>query len=211
MFTGIIQALGQVSAFEHRRDGARLRIDCPDLEPGRWKAGDSIAVAGCCLTALDIDETGFSADLSDETLDCTSLGALLEGSEVNLEPALAMGDRLGGHWVTGHVDGLARLITLTDLGDNTRLVFEVPDALARYVAPKGSVTLDGVSLTVNRVDGPRFEVNIIPHTWSVTTLGRLREGDQVNLEVDLLARYMDRLLEHQRQEHQRQEHQLLEQ
>jgi riboflavin synthase len=122
-----------------------------------------------------------------------------------------MGDRLGGHWVTGHVDGLARLITLTDLGDNTRLVFEVPDALARYVAPKGSVTLDGVSLTVNRVDGPRFEVNIIPHTWSVTTLGRLREGDQVNLEVDLLARYMDRLLEHQRQEHQRQEHQLLEQ
>ncbi|MEN1729532.1 MAG: riboflavin synthase, partial [Pseudomonadota bacterium] len=111
------------------------------------------------------------------------------------EPALAMGDRLGGHWVTGHVDGLATLITLTDLGDNTRLEFQVPDALARYIASKGSVTLDGVSLTVNRVDGARFEINIIPHTWAVTTLGRLNEGDTVNLEVDLLARYMGRLLE----------------
>jgi len=195
MFTGIIQALGQVSSLENQRDGARLRIDCAALEPERWKAGDSIAVAGCCLTALDIDAKGFSADLSGETLECTSLGALVEGSAVNLEPALAMGDRLGGHWVTGHVDGLARLVTLTDLGDNHGLDFEVPDDLARYIAPKGSVTLDGVSLTVNRVAGSRFQVNIIPHTWSVTTLGRLGEGDEVNLEVDLLARYMGRLLE----------------
>jgi len=197
MFTGIIQALGTIGSLEPSSDGARLRIDCPGLEPGHWNEGDSIAVAGCCLTALDIDERGFSADLSGETLECTSLGALEQGSEVNLEPALAMGDRLGGHWVTGHVDGLARLITLTDLGDNTRLEFEVPDELARYIAPKGSVTLDGVSLTVNRVEGACFEVNIIPHTWAVTTLGRLRVGDRVNLEVDLLARYMGRLLEQQ--------------
>jgi len=195
MFTGIIQALGTVSAFELGNDGARLRIDCPGLEPDGWKAGDSIAVAGCCLTALDIDTQGFSADLSGETLDCTSLGALKQGSEVNLEPALAMGDRLGGHWVTGHVDGLAELTTLTNLGDNTLLEFQVPDDLARYIAPKGSVTLDGVSLTVNRVNGSCFGVNIIPHTWDVTTLGRMVIGDRVNLEVDLLARYMGRLLE----------------
>jgi riboflavin synthase len=195
MFTGIIQALGKVCSLEARGDGARLRILCPALRPERWKEGDSIAVAGCCLTALDIDADGFSADLSGETLDRTSLGRLVEGSDVNLEPALAMGDRLGGHWVTGHVDGLAELITLTDLGDNTRLAFRVPDDLAPFIAPKGSVTLDGVSLTVNRVDGSRFEVNIIPHTWEVTTLGRLTEGDRVNLEVDLLARYMGRLLE----------------
>lgn len=197
MFTGIIQALGKVTSLESRSDGARLRIECPGLQPDRWREGDSIAVAGCCLTALAIDARGFSADLSGETLDCTSLGALVQGSEVNLEPALAMGDRLGGHWVTGHVDGLAELIALTDLGDNTRLEFQVPDDLARYIAPKGSVTLDGVSLTVNRVEGARFEVNIIPHTWEVTTLGRLSEGDHVNLEVDLLARYMGRLLEQQ--------------
>lgn len=197
MFTGIIQALGKVKALESRSDGARLRIDCSSLEPARWNQGDSIAVAGCCLTALDIDDEGFSADLSGETLDCTSLGALEQGSDVNLEPALAMGDRLGGHWVTGHVDGLAELVTLTKLGDNTRLEFQVPDELAGFIAPKGSVTLDGVSLTVNRVDGSRFEVNIIPHTWEVTTLGRLTVGDRVNLEVDLLARYMSRLLEHQ--------------
>ncbi|SRR6056297_1290629 len=197
MFTGIIQALGKITSLESRSDGACLRIECPGLQPDRWKEGDSIAVAGCCLTALDIDAGGFSADLSGETLDCTSLGALEQGSEVNLEPALAMGDRLGGHWVTGHVDGLAELISLTDLGDNTRLEFQVPDDLACYIAPKGSVTLDGVSLTVNRVEGSRFEVNIIPHTWKVTTLGRLKEGDRVNLEVDLLARYMGRLLEQQ--------------
>ena len=197
MFTGIIQALGKITTLESCSDGARLRIECPDLQPDRWSEGDSIAVAGCCLTALDIDARGFSADLSGETLDCTSLGGLVQGSEVNLEPALAMGGRLGGHWVTGHVDGLAELITLTDLGDNTRLAFQVPDDLARYIAPKGSVTLDGVSLTVNRVEGSRFEVNIIPHTWKMTTLGRLEEGHRVNLEVDLLARYMGRLLEQQ--------------
>lgn len=195
MFTGIVQSLGTVVSLEARNDGARLRIECPDLEPASWHTGDSVAVAGCCLTALDIDERGFSADLSGETLACTSLGRLAEGSRVNLEPALAVGDRLGGHLVTGHVDGLAQLVTLTSLGDNWTLRFRVPDELARYVAAKGSVTLDGVSLTVNRVEEAEFEVNLIPHTLEVTTLGELREGDAVNYEADLLARYMERLLD----------------
>ncbi|MGY6631637.1 MAG: riboflavin synthase [Wenzhouxiangella sp.] len=195
MFTGIVQSLGTVVSLEARNDGARLRIECPDLEPAKWHTGDSVAVAGCCLTALDIDERGFSADLSGETLACTSLGRLAEGSRVNLEPALAVGDRLGGHLVTGHVDGLAQLVALTSLGDNWTLRFRVPDELARYVAAKGSVTLDGVSLTVNRVEEAEFEVNLIPHTLEVTTLGELREGDTVNYEADLLARYMERLLD----------------
>ncbi|MGY6587876.1 MAG: riboflavin synthase [Wenzhouxiangella sp.] len=195
MFTGIVQSLGTVVSLTPQNDGARLRIECPDLKPAEWQTGDSISVAGCCLTALDIDNRGFSADLSGETLARTSLGRLKVGSRVNLEPALAVGDRLGGHLVTGHVDGLARLVTLTSLGDNWRLRFRVPDELARYVASKGSVTLDGVSLTVNDVDASEFEVNIIPHTLQVTTLGELAEGDTVNYEVDLLARYMERLLD----------------
>ena len=194
MFTGIVQSLGTVVSLQSRNDGARLRIECPDLQPARWQQGDSIAVAGCCLTALEIDAQGFSADLSGETLARTSLGRLVEGSRVNLEPALAVGDRLGGHLVSGHVDGLAELRALTLLGDNWALRFRVPDDLACYVAPKGSVTLDGVSLTVNRVDDRDFEVNLIPHTLKVTTLGALAEGDTVNFEADLVARYMERLL-----------------
>jgi riboflavin synthase len=200
MFTGIIQALGTVEAIEPRADGARLRIHCPELQPGQWQAGDSVAVAGCCLTALDLDDRGFSADLSGETLKRTSLGRLEPGGRVNLEPALAVGDRLGGHLVSGHVDGLAELVALTPLGDNHRLRFRVPPSLARYVAEKGSVTLDGVSLTVNDVDHREFEVNLIPHTWQVTSLGALKVGDPVNLEVDLVARYMERLLMQREQE-----------
>ncbi len=194
MFTGIIQATGTVVSIDRRADGARLRIHCPALEPATWREGDSVSVAGCCLTVLDLDREGFSADLSDETLARTSLGGLDKADPVNLEPALAVGDRLGGHLVSGHVDGLAELIQKVPLGDNHRLRFRVPEALSRYVAEKGSVTLDGVSLTVNQVEGAEFEVNIIPHTWAVTTLGRLEEGDAVNLEVDLLARYLERLL-----------------
>jgi riboflavin synthase len=195
MFTGIVQTMGRVAAIEPHGDGARLRIHCPDLDPARWSEGDSIAVAGCCLTALDIRGEGFAADLSGETLTCTSLGSLAPDSRVNLEPALALGDRLGGHLVTGHVDGLAELVKLTALGDNRRLRFRVPEPLARFVAVKGSATLDGVSLTVNAVEACEFEVNLIPHTLKVTTLGERVVGDRVNLEVDLLARYMERLLE----------------
>lgn len=194
MFTGIVQAVGTVSQITPAEGGCRMRIDCAELEPARWRTGDSIAVAGCCLTALDIDEQGFSADLSGETLARTSLGGLSVGDGVNLEPALALGERLGGHLVTGHVDGLAEVVSVRPAGESRIFRFRVPDELARFVAPKGSVTLDGVSLTVNAVDGAAFEVNLIPHTLAVTTLGRLDAGDGVNLEVDLLARYTERLL-----------------
>lgn len=193
MFTGIVQTMGSVSRVTPADAGCRLRIDCPELEPSRWREGDSVAVAGCCLTALAIDRTGFSADLSAETLARTSLGRLAAGDAVNLEPALAVGDRLGGHLVSGHVDGLAEVVSIRPSGDSRIFRFRVPSALSRYIAEKGSVTLDGVSLTVNAVDDCQFEVNLIPHTLAVTTLGRLCAGDRVNLEVDLLARYLERL------------------
>lgn len=194
MFTGIIQAVGTVSRIEPQEAGCRMRIDCPELEPANWRTGDSIAVAGCCLTALAIDATGFSADLSAETLARTSLGARVTGDAVNLEPALALGERLGGHLVTGHVDGLAEVVSVEPSGESRIYRFRVPQDLARLIAAKGSVTLDGVSLTVNAVNGREFEVNLIPHTLAITTLGRLAPGDGVNLEVDLLARYTERLL-----------------
>jgi len=193
MFTGIVQTMGSVSRVTPADAGSRLRIDCPELEPSRWREGDSVAVAGCCLTALAIDRTGFSADLSAETLARTSLGRLAAGDAVNLEPALAVGDRLGGHLVSGHVDGLAEVVSIRPSGDSRIFRFRVPAALSRYIAEKGSVTLDGVSLTVNAVDDCEFEVNLIPHTLAVTTLGRLAAGKRVNLEVDLLARYLERL------------------
>ncbi|QOC23411.1 riboflavin synthase [Wenzhouxiangella sp. AB-CW3] len=195
MFTGIVQAQGRVSARVQRGGGCRMRIDCAELQPHRWHEGDSVAVAGCCLTVLDLDEDGFSADLSAETLTRTSLGQLREGDPVNLEPALAAGDRLGGHLVTGHVDGLAEVVSIQPSGESRIFRFRVPGDLARFVAEKGSVTLDGVSLTVNAVDDDAFEVNLIPHTLKVTTLGRLDAGAVVNLEVDLVARYLDRLVE----------------
>lgn len=193
MFTGIIQAVGTVRQITNLEAGCRIRIECPELEPAGWQTGDSVAVSGCCLTALEIDESGFSADLSAETLARTTLGALEDGGEVNLEPALALGDRLGGHLVSGHVDGLAEVVSVTSAGESRIFRFRVTSESARYVAVKGSVTLDGVSLTVNAVEANEFEVNLIPHTLAVTTLGRLASGDRVNLEVDLLARYLERL------------------
>lgn len=195
MFTGIIRAMGCIGAAERGSAGARLSIECPELDSWRLATGDSVAVAGVCLTALEIGAGTFAADVSAETLARTGLGALAPGDPVNLEPALAAGDALGGHLVTGHVDGLARLESRTPEGESVRMRFVVPEALARFVAEKGAVTLDGVSLTVNRVDGSAFEVNLIPHTLRVTTLGRLQDNDRVNLEVDLIARYVDRLLE----------------
>lgn len=194
MFTGIVQAVGTVSRITPAEAGCRMRIDCPGLSPADWQLGDSVAVAGCCLTALDIDERGFSADLSAETLERTSLGSLGVGSKVNLEPALAVGDRLGGHLVSGHVDGLARVVSVRPAGESRVFRFRVPQELSRFIAEKGSVTLDGVSLTVNAVEGSEFEVNLIPHTLAVTTLGQLEVDGRVNLEVDLLARYLERLI-----------------
>lgn len=196
MFTGIIVATGTIAKLEPRGGDVRVRIDCPALEPTRFAEGESICVSGVCLTALDIDATGFSADVSRETLDVTAFSDWSDGSRVNLEPSLAIGDRLGGHLVTGHVDGVGELASRHDDARSIRMQFRMPEALARYVARKGSVCIDGVSLTVNAAGGDTFDVNIIPHTAGETTLGDLVPGGSVNLEVDLLARYAERLLGH---------------
>jgi riboflavin synthase len=195
MFTGIVKALGRVAAIEPASGGKRLVIESDAVGGFGLQPGDSVAVNGVCLTALSPDMRSFAADASPETLERTTLGRLQTGAAVNLEPALKAGDALGGHMVSGHVDGMATLADAEALADNRVMRFEAPRGLSRYIAHKGSVTLDGVSLTVNRVDGPGFELNLIPHTLEVTTLGRLAPGDRVNLEVDLIARYLERLLE----------------
>jgi riboflavin synthase len=194
MFTGIVQGIGTVVALTPRAGDVELVIDAGGVGLGDVAVGDSIAVSGACLTATRIDGTRFAADVSNETLAKTTLGRLAPGARVNLEKALRAGAALGGHYVTGHVDGLARLVDAHDDGRSARLTFEVPAELARYVAPKGSVTLAGVSLTVNEVAGVRFGVNLIPHTREVTTLGALAAGDAVNFEIDTIARYVERLL-----------------
>jgi len=193
MFTGIVQAVGTIVALTPRGGDVELAIETGGLGLGDASIGDSIAVAGACLTATRIVGTRFYADVSNETLAKTTLGRLREGSRVNLEKALRAGQALGGHYVTGHVDGIARVQSTHDDGRSWRVVFEVPDALARYIASKGSVTIEGVSLTVNEVDGRRFGVNLIPHTREVTTLGELGAGTDVNLEIDIIARYVERL------------------
>lgn len=193
MFTGIVSAKGSLREKIAVGGDCRLRVDCTGLGLDRAAVGDSICVSGACLTMLDPDAGGFFADVSQETLKLTTLGQLREGGAVNLELALRAADRLGGHLVTGHVDGKACLLSRRGDGRAERFEFEVPAALSRYVARKGSVCLDGVSLTVNEVDGSRFGVCLIPHTLEVTTLGLLQAGDDVNLEVDLVARYLERL------------------
>jgi riboflavin synthase len=194
MFTGIVQGIGTVAALTPRAGDVELVIDAGGVGLGDVAVGDSIAVSGACLTATRLDGTRFAADVSNETLAKTTLGRLAPGARVNLEKALRAGDALGGHYVTGHVDGLARLVDAHDDGRSLRLTFEVPASLARYVAPKGSVTLAGVSLTVNEVEDARFGVNLIPHTREITTLGALVAGDAVNFEIDTIARYVERLL-----------------
>jgi riboflavin synthase len=194
MFTGIVQSVGMVALIKQNASDVTLMIEAPDLGLADAMVGDSISVAGACLTVTHLQGKCFSADVSNETLACTTLGQLLEGSPVNLEKALCAGQALGGHYVTGHVDGLGVLRSTQDDGRSTRLVFELPHALSRYVAPKGSITIEGVSLTVNEVAGDRFGVNVIPHTQSVTTLGALQVGDQVNVEIDIIARYVERLI-----------------
>ncbi len=194
MFTGIVQAVGSVVALAPRGGDVELLIDAAGLGLQGVALGDSIAVAGACLTVTRLEGECFAADVSNETLACTTLGDLVSGSPVNLEKALRAGDALGGHYVTGHVDGLARVVSAHDDARSLRLVFEVPEALARYIAAKGSVTLEGVSLTVNEVDGLCFGVNLIPHTREVTTLGQLAPGARVNLEIDIIARYLERLV-----------------
>jgi len=193
MFTGIVMDIGQVAARTERGGDVRLAIRVNRLDLSRTAVGDSICVQGCCVTAVALSADGFEADLSRETLGLTTLGTLAIGSPVNLEPALRAGDALGGHLVSGHVDGLGTVISRSGDARSTRMLIEAPAALARFIARKGSITVQGVSLTVNEVDGPRFGVNLIPHTLEVTTLGALQAGSAVNLEVDQVARYLERL------------------
>ena len=198
MFTGIVQDIGTVETVSPRGGDVRLAIRVGRLDLSRTAIGDSICVQGCCVTVVALTAQGtaqgFEADLSRETLALTTLGALAPGTMVNLEPALRAGDALGGHLVSGHVDGVGTIVSQTTDARSTRLLIEAPAALARFIARKGSVTMDGVSLTVNEVDGARFGVNLIPHTLQVTTLGRLSTGATVNLEIDQVARYVERLL-----------------
>jgi riboflavin synthase len=195
MFTGIIQALGRVAEISERAGDLRVHIDAPGIDPARMLSGDSVAVAGVCLTVAALVPGGFVADISRETLALTTAGAWRSGQRVNLEPALRAGDALGGHLVSGHVDGCAQLVASHADARSQRLGWRAPAELMRFIATKGSVTLDGVSLTVNSVAAQEFAVNLIPHTLQVTTLGELAVGARVNLEVDLIARYTARLLE----------------
>jgi riboflavin synthase len=190
VFTGIVQDVGRVLSRELRGGDVRLRIGYERLDFSGTRVGDSLCVQGCCLTAVELEGRTFAADVSRETLALTTLGDLAPGAPVNLEPALRAGDPLGGHLVSGHVDGVARLTTVQAEARSVRLTIEAPARLARYLAPKGSVAIDGVSLTINSVEGASFGVNIIPHTQSATTLGQLVVGARVNLEVDQLARYI---------------------
>lgn len=194
MFTGIIQTVGRMVRLEPRGGDVRLHVDTADLDLTDTQLGDSIAVSGVCLTAVTLEPRGFSADVSNETLSLTSLGQLKVGDAVNLEKALRLADRLGGHLVSGHVDGLGKVVAVTPDGRSQRWTFEVPASLSRYIAAKGSVCIDGTSLTVNEVSGLRFGVNLIPHTVENTAFRARGIGDAVNIEVDVIARYVERLL-----------------
>ena len=194
MFTGIVQDVGRILALDQLGGDTRLTVGVERLELARSAIGDSIAVAGVCLTAVALEPRAFSADVSRETLAFTTIGDWRVGQRVNLEPALRAGDALGGHLVSGHVDGVAEVRARIDEARSQRFRIRLPQPLARYVARKGSVALVGVSLTVNAVDQQEFEVNLIPHTLAMTTLSGLAVGDRINLEVDLIARYTERLL-----------------
>jgi riboflavin synthase len=192
MFAGIVAAVGRIASSKPQGDGVRLRIDAPGLGMDDVALGDSIAVQGVCLTVVALDPAGFEADVSRATLAVTQ--GLEAGHEVNLEKSLRFGDRVDGHLVAGHIDAIGEVIALQELGGSARLEIEAPASLARLIARKGSIAVDGVSLTVNAVEGARFEVNLIPHTRAVTALGKLSRGSRVNLEVDMLARYVERAL-----------------
>jgi riboflavin synthase len=194
MFTGIVQGVGTVRAIEPRGGDVTLVIDTGQVPLAGVELGGSIAVSGVCLTATRLDGTQFQADVSRETLSLTTLGERSVGSRVNLEKALLAGQALGGHYVTGHVDGVGRMLSRHDDARSVRMEFEVPAELARYVARKGSICIDGVSLTVNGAAGDRFDVNLVPHTLAMTTLGELQSGSRVNLEVDIIARYVERMM-----------------
>ena len=182
-----------IAKAEEREGGLRLTVVAESLDMSDVQVGDSIAVNGVCLTAVKIDGRTFTADVSKETLNCTT-GLEKQGNHVNLEKALRLSDRLGGHLVSGHVDGVGEVIVFNDIGESWRLIVRAPHALAKYIAAKGSVAINGVSLTVNRVAGDGFEMNLIPHTLNATTLNELKAGSLVNLEIDLIARYVERMM-----------------
>ena len=195
MFSGIIAAVGRITQLASRNDGTptvRLTVDAGLLDLGDVVIGDSIACNGVCLTVVEKTSGGFCVDVSPETLSCTV--GLSEPGPVNLEKALRLADRLGGHLVSGHVDGVGEVVRFDPVGDNRLLVVRAPEALSRYIARKGSITVNGVSLTTNTVSGAEFSINLIPHTLEATTLGGLLPGRQVNLEIDLIARYVERML-----------------
>ena len=194
MFTGIVQAVGRVERLESKGGDVSLVINVGELDLSNTELGDSIAVNGVCLTAVALSGNGFSADVSLETLSKTSLGQLKSGLAVNLEKALTLNTALGGHLVSGHVDGMATLISMQDDARSIRYRFELAPELQHYIAEKGSVTIDGTSLTVNRVEDNRFDVNIVPHTQVKTIFGDYRVNTQVNIEVDIIARYLERLI-----------------
>ena len=194
MFTGIVQGVGRIRSVEPHGGDVTMWIETGDVPLAGVGIGGSIAVNGCCLTAIELEARAFKADLSRETLSLTTAGQWQPGTAVNLEKALTAGQALGGHYVTGHVDGVGQVVGRHDDARSVRVEFEVPAGLARYIARKGSVTVDGVSLTVNGASGTRFDVNLVPHTLEVTILGGYRPGSRVNLEVDIIARYLERLV-----------------
>lgn len=194
MFTGLITDVGRVRAVEARAGGARIAIETA-YETGEIPLGASIACCGACMTVVEKGPGWFAIDVSAESLARTTLGSWEAGRRVNLERSLRLGDELGGHMVTGHVDAVAEIVDRRPDGESLRFTIAVPEAFARFIAPKGSAALDGVSLTVNEVEGRRFGVNIIPHTAAQTTFGALEAGDRINFEVDLIARYVARLVQ----------------
>jgi riboflavin synthase len=194
MFTGIIQAIGKIVTLEPRGGDVRIVIDSGKISMAEVNLGDSIAVNGVCLTVVEKTGNGFTADVSNETLSRTTLKQLKAGSSANLEMALTPNTRLGGHIVSGHVDGEGEVIKRWSDGRSEKFLFKAPDPLAKYIAEKGSICVDGISLTVNKVEGAQFELNIVPHTLQETTMSEFQTGRKVNLEVDLIARYLERLI-----------------
>lgn len=195
MFTGIIQAVGEVAAMQPSGGDLRLRIRTGDLDLADVALGDSICTNGVCLTVIELPGDGYWADVSVESLNFTTLGQLSVGSAVNLEKAMLPTSRLGGHIVSGHVDGVGEVVSINDDARSKRFVLRAPEALARYIAHKGSICVDGTSLTVNAVDGAEFDLNIIPQTMAETIFGTYQSGSRVNLEVDVIARYLERLVQ----------------
>ncbi|MGB0721934.1 MAG: riboflavin synthase [Gammaproteobacteria bacterium] len=195
MFTGIIEAVGHIAAMEPRGGDMRLRVHSGKLDLSDVALGDSVATNGVCLTVIDLPGDGYWADVSGETLNCTTLGDLRVGTRVNLEKAMTPSTRLGGHLVSGHVDGVGEVVERHSDARSERFRIRAPEGLGRYIAAKGSICVDGVSLTVNAVDGAFFELNIVPHTLAETTIDQFQAGNRVNLEVDVIARYLERLLQ----------------